>query len=138
LFEKVFLHGMVNKRVPLKKTKSEDFLDKTHIADELFNASAELIDKLEVGKTKTRGTSAETRLQLGLYCLYIDITGKDGLSDGGPAYWFVKTFAAEIDESVDVPEKGFAVLVRKARNRDRDRLDEARQGQARRGVKIPH
>jgi hypothetical protein len=93
-----------------------------NVAAELFNATAELIDDLETIKKKTRGESAETRLQLELYYLYVDVTGEDGLSDGGPAHRFVKTFAAEIDGSVDVPGKGFAVLVRKARNRDRRHL----------------
>jgi hypothetical protein len=114
--EKMLLHFMFNERgVPLKKPKSKTFVEP--IAEQLFNASTELIDQLEATNKKTRFMSAATKLQLDLYYLYVEITGKDGLSDGGPAHRFVKTFAAEIDESVDVPEKGWADLIRKARNR---------------------
>jgi len=120
LNEQLFLGRLIDQLVP-EKPKSE-ILEWTNVAAELFNATAELIDDLEAIKKKTRGESAETRLQLELYYLYVDVTGEDGLSDGGPAHRFVKTFAAEIDGSVDVPGKGFAVLVRKARNRDRRHL----------------
>jgi hypothetical protein len=114
--EKMLLHFMFKERgVPLKKPKSKTFVKP--IAEQLFNASTELIDQLEATKKKTRFMSAATILQLDPYYLYVEITGKDGLSDGGPAHRFVKTFAAEIDESVEVSKKGWADLIRKARNR---------------------
>jgi len=116
-YEQMLLHHLIDQRVPVKKPKSKIiYLEQTTMAAELFNASTELIESLEARKKKTRGESAETRLQLELYYLYMDVTGRKRLSDTGPARQFVKAFATEI--GVIVKERGFADLISKAVLRD--------------------
>jgi hypothetical protein len=116
-YEQILLHPLIDQRVPVKKPKSKIiYLEQTSMAAELFNASTELIESLEARKKKTRGESAETRLQLELYYLYMDVTGRKRLSDTGPARQFVKAFATEI--GVIVKERGFADLISKAALRD--------------------
>jgi hypothetical protein len=97
-------------------------IDPTKIVAMLWlrRVTTELIEHLQ--KKRSRGDSKKTKLLLQLYYLYIDVTGKKALHDGGAAHQFVKTFAAEIDQQVDVPEKGFADLVRKADQRWRAKI----------------
>jgi hypothetical protein len=59
---------------------------------------------------------------LELYYLYVELTGKDGLSDGGPAYRFVsRCIAQRYDPDFVVKKQGFADLLRKADARRKKR-----------------
>jgi hypothetical protein len=70
-------------------------------------------------RTTPRGNQQKplTTFQARLHGLYIAVSGKEGLKDGGPAHRFVKECAAIA--GVRVPESGFASLIRAAIKRER-------------------
>jgi len=83
----------------------------------LKEATKETIERLDIQRKGVRGDSLTTSLLLELYYFYTEVTHKDGLSDGGPAYRFMKTFAEHMDTLVVVKKKSFANLIRKAHAR---------------------
>jgi hypothetical protein len=61
----------------------------------LREATTELIERLQSQRKGSRTESVNTRLLRELYDLYVDITGKEGLWDTGPAHRFCKSSRCE-------------------------------------------
>ena len=84
--------------------------------DEITRLS-QTVDRLikhKESRTRPKGKQEAplTTFFVSLYGLYIAVSGKVGLTDGGPAYRFVRDCAALV--GVHVPESGFAMRIRKA------------------------
>jgi hypothetical protein len=78
----------------------------------LHNKVGQVIEFIET-RDRPRGKQEDplTTFCVDLYTLYIIITGKEALSNNGPAHRFVKECAEIVDPSIVVPEKGFQQLL---------------------------